>query len=195
MPHQFDSKLFICLFHNWGEFYTFKLTSFCCKTRAGKSVARTPGASIFSCRASADHLPVGACAFLRWKFAKYMCAYAWWASQLKKLFSLLRTYTYNPRCKAGCECHLRLKPIFQANPTLRYPLTRKKVFFQVNGGIHVFRTPLSPSQIFFLGKSAWILESDGWFQKFTNRNSGFNSPIWVSKQAFSRKLGKKVTAM
>jgi len=30
-------------------------------------------------------------------------------------------------------------------------------------GIHVFRTPLSPSEIFFLGKGkpAWILESDG----------------------------------
>ena len=33
-------------------------------------------------------------------------------------------------------------------------------------GIHVFQTPLSLSEIFLLGKPAWILESDGWIQTF-----------------------------
>ena len=36
--------------------------------------------------------------------------------------------------------------------------------------IHVFRTPLSPFGLFFLGMPAWTLESEGWIQNFTNQS-------------------------
>jgi len=35
--------------------------------------------------------------------------------------------------------------------------------------IHMFRTHLSPSHLFFLRKPAWTLESDGWIQNFMTR--------------------------
>jgi len=79
-----------------------------------KSVARTPVASIFSCQASANRqslAQLGKC-LLRLKFAKYVCAHAWWVSQLKNIYFLLRIYTYNLWYKAACECQLCLKPRF-----------------------------------------------------------------------------------
>ena len=61
-------------------------------------------------------------------------------------------------------------------------------------GIHVFRTPLLPSEIFFLGKPAWILELDVWIQKFTTRSHklldstvGF-IPIATWNDQFGRRL-------
>jgi len=98
----------------------------------------------------ADHL-VRASAFLRWKFAKYVCAHVWWVSQLKYFF-LLCTYTYNAWCKAGCECQLCLK--------LRFHICCMRMW---HCSIHVFQTPPLPSYLFFLeslsGHSNWMVES------------------------------------
>ena len=89
----------------------------------------------------------------RRKLPKYVCADAWWASQLS-------TYTYNPRCKVVCGCQLCLKPKFHI-PGMQIRMW--------HCGIHVFRTPLSPSDLFFLGKRVWTLELGGWNQNFTTQ--------------------------
>ena len=46
-------------------------------------------------------------------------------------------------------------------------------------GIHVFRTPLSPSYLFSMGKPAWTIEWDSWIKDFMtgSYNSGFNRPF------------------
>ena len=46
-------------------------------------------------------------------------------------------------------------------------------------GIHMFRTPPSPSDIFFLGKPACTLESDGWIWNFITRVVKF----WIQHQS------------
>ena len=62
-----------------------------------------PGASIFSCWASADHLPIRQI---------HVCT-CLMSKPIKNPFFLLHTYTYNPRCEAACVCQLCLKHRFR----------------------------------------------------------------------------------
>ena len=103
-----------------------------------------PGASIFSCQASADHLPVRASAFLKWKFMKYVCAHIWWASQ------------YNNKIPA---VYLYLKPRFHIRDMrMRHCSSVCDIAVSM-----CFGHPLSPSDLFFLGSLPghlnWMVES------------------------------------